>query len=169
MKKTRDKLNGPDEKHLRAAEGWLGLGSWLEANEELERITPRLRGHPDVLQVRYDVYAKAKKWEMAVEIAQVLFRTAPSNPFDRIRLAYALHELKRTKEAWDVLLPVAEKFPGEYVICYNLACYACQLGDRKEAFKWLERAIDLSDTKEVKLMALDDPDLEPLWVDISEI
>jgi len=30
----------PDNKHLEAAEGWLGLGNWLEANEELENITP---------------------------------------------------------------------------------------------------------------------------------
>jgi hypothetical protein len=33
----------------------------------------------------------------------------------------------------------------------------------------LERAIDLAGTKDIRLKALDDPALEKLWVDISEI
>jgi len=28
--------------HFQAAVGWLELGNWLEANEELENITPQL-------------------------------------------------------------------------------------------------------------------------------
>jgi len=60
------------------------------------------------------------------------------------------------------LLPVVDKFPDQYIIRYNLACYACQLGNLKEARDWLKKAIDMADTKEVKLMALNDPDLEPL-------
>jgi hypothetical protein len=31
------------------------------------------------------------------------------------------------------------------------------------------KAIDLQGKKEIRLIALDDPDLEPLWPDISEI
>jgi hypothetical protein len=82
---------------------------------------------------------------------------------------YSLHELKRTKEAHAVLLPIADKFPDEYMISYNLACYACQLGNRKESLQWLGKAIDLAGKKDIRLMALDDSDLEPLWNDISEI
>jgi uncharacterized protein HemY len=67
-----NKLELNDKRHLEAAEGWLGLGNYLEANEELERITPELRAHPDVLTLRYEVYAKGKKWEVAAEIAQAL-------------------------------------------------------------------------------------------------
>jgi hypothetical protein len=67
-----------------------------------------------------------------------------------------------------VLLPVVDKFPKEYIIRYNLACYACQLGNMKEARDWLKKAIDLAGTNQVKLMALDDPDLEQLWREIGE-
>jgi len=35
----------------------------------------------------------------------------------------ALHELKRTQEAFDLLLPAADKFPAPWTIPYNLACY----------------------------------------------
>jgi hypothetical protein len=32
-----------DQHHLRAAEGWLELGDWRSANEELENVTAELR------------------------------------------------------------------------------------------------------------------------------
>jgi hypothetical protein len=48
-------------------------------------------------------------------------------------------------------------------------CYECQPGNLKAAWKWLETDFDLGDAKKVKLAALDDPDLEPLWTDISAI
>ena len=47
--------------------------------------------------------------------------------------------------------------------------YACVLGNNDEAWDWLERAIDVGDPAKVKLMALEDRDLEKFWVDIGEI
>jgi catabolite regulation protein CreA len=52
---------------------------------------------------------------------------------------------------------------------YNLACYECQLGNLKDAMQWLEKAIDLAGKKDVRVMALDDPDLEPLKCQIPKI
>jgi tetratricopeptide (TPR) repeat protein len=163
------KLGPSDQRQLEAAEGWLELGDWLEANEELERITPQMRAHPYVLHVRWGVYAKAEKWEMAAEIARAISEMLPDNSWGWIQWAYSLHALKRTKEAWGVLIPVVDKFSDEYLMRYNLACYCCQLGNLKEALQWLEKAIDLAGKKDIRAMALDDPDLEPLWNDISEI
>jgi len=158
-----------DRRHLEAAQGWLGLGNWLEANNELEEITPQYRAHPDVLQVRWNIYAKAKKWEMAAEVAQALTKLLPENSSGWIHWGFSLHELKRTKEALEILSPVSDKFPGEYLIFYNLACYCCQLGNLKESFHWLKKAIDLAGKKDIRMMALEDPDLEPLWNEIGEI
>jgi tetratricopeptide (TPR) repeat protein len=145
------------------------LGNWIEADEELERITPHMRAHPDVLCVRWLVYAKAKRWEAAADIAQVLCKMVPDEPFGWIHLAYALHELKRTQEAWNVLLSIADKFPNQYLIRYNLACYAAQCGRLNEAKQWLKQAIEMGDSTEVKQLALDDPDLEPLRNEIGEL
>jgi uncharacterized protein HemY len=64
-------LDRPDLMHLNAAEGWLGLGNSLAADEELEKITPQNRAHPDVLEVRWEIYAKAGKWEQCLEIAAI--------------------------------------------------------------------------------------------------
>jgi hypothetical protein len=49
-------LEPPDSIHLQAAQGWLELGDHIEASEELEKITPQLRAHPDVLKARWEVY-----------------------------------------------------------------------------------------------------------------
>jgi tetratricopeptide (TPR) repeat protein len=163
------KLSRQDHIHLEAAEGWLGLGDHNEANEELERISPERHAHPDVLRVRYEVFAKARKWEMAAEIAKAISEIVPQDSFGFVHMAFALHEMRRTKEAMDVLLPVVDKFPDNWLMCYNLACYTCQLGQQKEAIQWLEKAIELSGKKDIRMMAREDPDLEPLWMKISEI
>jgi hypothetical protein len=74
-----------------------------------------------------------------------------------------LHELNRTEEARDNLLRVVDKFQNESIMRYNLACYECQLGRLGQASEWLEKAYEVGDAAKLKLMALDDPDLEALW------
>ena len=150
--------------HLRAAEGWLELGDHLSANEELDQLPSSLSDHPQVLMLRWQVYARACHWESAYEIANTLVKLAPDEPTGWIHRSYVLHEQRRTQEAWDQLLPAWERFPIEPTIAYNLACYACQLGRLKEAWTWLERAfaMDDSQTRILKREALEDPDLAPL-------
>lgn len=113
----------------------------MEANNELEQITPALRAHPDVLQIRAKVYLAAGKWEMVVEIGRALNELLPTKPFGVLHQAHALRQLARTTEACTILLPAAEKFPKEWRIAYALASYYSTLGNRREAYDWLERAI----------------------------
>ena len=76
--------------------------------------------------------------------------------------------MERTAEARDNLLRVAGKFPDLAIIPYNLACYECQLRRLEKAKHWLEKAFKLGDGERMRLAALDDPDLEPLWKDIGK-
>lgn len=55
----------PDSLHLEAAQGWCEHGNHIEAEAELEHITPENRSHPAVLEVRWQIYAKAKQWDAA--------------------------------------------------------------------------------------------------------
>jgi tetratricopeptide (TPR) repeat protein len=161
-------LAPPDTLHLLAAQGWLELGNHIEANEELENITPELRAHPAVLGVRWEIYAAAKKWEATLDIAAALIQLDPDDPLGWVHRSFALHELKRTAEARDNLLRVVDKFPASATMRYNLACYECQLGRLKQAKNWLEKAFEVGESKKIKLMALGDPDLEPLWREIRK-
>jgi len=164
-------LEQPDSFHLSAAIGWLGLGNWQEANEELGKISPALRAHPDVLEVRFEIYSKAGKWDMAAEIACALVQISPEEPQFWIWQAYATRRMPGggIPQAKEILGKAQPLFPKKALIAYNLACYECQLGDYKAAWKWLEAAFDLGDPQQVKRMALADPDLEPLWAEIREI
>jgi hypothetical protein len=56
-------LEAPDSIHLQAAEGWVGLGNYADANDELEQIAAANRAHHDVLQIRWRIYADARKWD----------------------------------------------------------------------------------------------------------
>jgi len=162
-------LEPPDLYHLRAAIGWLELGKHIDANEELEKITARLRSHPDVLKVRWRVYAKAKQWDACFEIARALTDLEPKKPGGWIDHAQSLHRLTRTSEAYDSLASTASRFPEQTTIFYHLAVYGCHLHRLQGARKWLERAFEIGDANQIKLKALDDPDLEPLWAEIGEI
>jgi len=168
-------LEPPDSHYLRAAEGWLELGHPSEASQELRKINPELRGHPEVLEVRWQVCAQSEKWNPCAEIGKALVELAPDRVASWIYRAYGLRRATggSLQVAWDALLPAVEKFPEDHVISFNLACYACQMGRLPEARIWLKRALEIAekDGKQnlVWLRALDDPDLEPLWEDIGTI
>lgn len=162
-------LEPPDLHHLNAAEGWLGLGNAVEARRELEKIAPEMRQHPEVLRLEYHLHERAKQWEHAAETAQQLCRLFPETAFGWIHFAYALHELKRTREAYDALLPVVNRFPEEHVILFNLACYSCQMGRLEEARVWLDRAMALAGPETIKEMALGDPDLQAMRAEIERM
>jgi len=145
------------------------LDNHIEANEELQKIEAKLRAHPDVLELRWQIYAKAGNWEGCLDIAAAITECAPDRLFGWLQLSYALHELNRTREAWENLLPVSLRFPTEPMVFYNLACYACQLGKMADSTTLLKKACELDDADRVRIMALDDPDLEALWRRIGEL
>lgn len=151
---------------MNAAEGWLELGDHVAANDELDNITPQLLVHPDVLEMRWQIYAKEKKWDACVDIAAAVVKLVPGRPTGWLHRSFALHELERTQEAFDNLLAVADRFPDEWTVPYNLACYCSQLQRLEEAEKWLKKAMVINE-KIVKRAAIDDPDLVPLWDSMS--
>jgi predicted Zn-dependent protease len=162
-------LEPPDLHHLRGAAGWLELGNLGEAWSEFAKIAPRQQEHPDVLELRWRLQAEAKDWTAALETAQRLVALDPKNPAGWINQSYTLHEMRRTTEARDELLAVAEEFGQIATVPYNLACYACQLGARDEAWRWLEQAIRLRGREAIKALALADPDLRPLHAAIETL
>jgi len=162
-------MNRADRFHFEAAQGWLGLGDLASAANELEEMAPQSRAHPDALQVRLKIYFEARKWDCAAEVANALCRLLPDSAFGPLHLAHALRQLDRTQDARAALLPIADKFPDEWRIQYQLACYSCKVGKLKEALQWIGAAIDVAGKLDIRTKALGEQDLEPLWLHISEI
>jgi Flp pilus assembly protein TadD len=163
-------LEPPDSHHLSSAQGWLGLGNWREARDDIQRIAPELRAHPDVLEVTREIFAQAGKWDMAAETAGAVATLKPQEPQAWIALAYAIR--RKTggglEAAKNILAKAQKEFPKEPLIAYNLACYECQLGNKTAATQWLQNAFATGPAKQLRSMALDDRDLEPLWPQIRE-
>lgn len=161
-------IPAPDIFCANAAIGWLELGNPREAMAELNQISSQYASHPDILEVRWQICARLEHWEPSLPIAQSICEAAPERPQGWLHQAVSLYRLKKTEEAWKLLLPMAEKFPKSWVIAYDLACYACQLGNLEEGRRWLRKAFALGDGKEVKEHALADSDLEALWLEIEQ-
>ncbi len=82
-----------------------------------------------------------------------------------VHKAYSLRrssagDLERAKA---VLLEAAKLFPDDDTVQYNLACYCAQLGQLDAAKEYLGKSCELGDAAQIKLRALDDEDLKPLW------
>jgi uncharacterized protein HemY len=121
-------LSPKDQHHLLAAEGWLELGDWLAANEELEEIDAPCRAHPSVFALRVRIYCAAGKWEIALQIGEVIAK------------AYA---------------------DAELYLAMAISC--ASLHRVLEASGWLEQALNLNQTPEFRLKALDDLRLRQAW------
>ncbi len=164
-------LEPPESHFLSAALGWVGLRNLREAKAELEQISPARRRHPDVLEVRWSICAQEENWTEALQVARELLHAAPERASGWLHQAYALRRVPDggLKPAWEALLPAFDKFAKEPLIPFNLACYACQLGDLAAARTWLKRAAALGGSTEVKALAFSDPDLEPLRDYLAEL
>jgi predicted Zn-dependent protease len=127
----------------------LELGNYLEANEELENVTAALRAHPDVLELRYNVFALGDKWDGCLAIAETLTDQLPQRLFGWLALASAEHHLGDTESAYPTLASVAEEFAEHADFNYD---FACAEADEK-----------------LKLKALADPNLAEVWKRIGSV
>jgi hypothetical protein len=157
-----EELGFPDRHYVQAAEGWLGLGDPAEAERELACLSPAAAGHPSALEALWRLHSARSAWSDALGTAQRHIEAAPHEAAGWIHQSYCLHELGRTSEAFQLLHSVILKFPEESVIPYNLACYACRLGELEAARRWFDQASRIGGKAMVRQMAADDPDLAPL-------
>jgi hypothetical protein len=163
-----DRLPTCDLHHLRSAEGWLELGNCLEAHQDLDRITPELRTHPDVLILRWRIYQHAQNWDACLMVARSLTEGAPNDPRGWIALAQNFYFQKRYQDAYDLIVSKITTFPKHWPLYYDAACYACLSNRLDQAKQFLQLAMTFGDAMEVRRRAWEDPDLGALRKKSSE-
>lgn len=152
------------EYQLSAASGWLDLGNHLEANEELEKLPPLLRAHPEVLKVRLRVYEAAGKWVEYAIIAEGAAERYSNDPDFYVAYALGKFQTKQYECAAEFLLYHSTDFPMTWEWAYLLAGVLAVLERPVEAREWLGKAFELSpDPDKLKLRALDEPELQTIW------
>ena len=152
----------PPEKHLSYALGYLQLGLTDEAREELAALAPDFLATPAALSVRLETAMTDETWDEVIALAPELVGHDAEQERPWIAWAYALRERERIAEAQETLLAGARliKDPSP-LVAYNLACYACLLGDLAEASRLL--AVVFASDKSWRDVARDDPDLAPIF------
>jgi hypothetical protein len=146
---------------LDAAQGYLELGMFLEANRELELLSEQLKNRTEVLKLRLEIYRESKAWKPMEVVARELWKRHSDEPEHWNNLAFAVRRAESLQLANEILLHATKRFPEDAMTHFNLGCHACQAGDLVEAKIRVGRAVEL-DAKFQKL-ALDDPDLETMW------
>jgi len=158
----------PDNLHLSSATGWLQLGNPTEALADLGKVSAEHREHHEVLHLEWHIHAQNKDWESCVEIGRVMVNLHPHDVAGWINQANALFYLKRAQEAFELLESVRGKHPKNEAIPYNLSCYACQFGDLTLAMDCYQEAAQVGDREKIREVALQDPDMEPIWDQITD-
>jgi hypothetical protein len=152
----------PPEKHLAYALGYLQLELADEAREELSALAPEFLATPAALLVRLEIAMAEESWDEVIAIAPDLIGHDAAQERPWVAWAYALRERERIAEAQETLLAGHRliKDPSP-LVTYNLACYACLLGDIPEAGRLL--ALVFNRDKSWREIARDDPDLAPIF------
>lgn len=136
-----------------------------EALAELSSIPDIGIGDPDIVEFRLHVLIQAKRWAEALSAAEELLRIRPLAIPAYIHGAFALHELRRTAEARDLLLKGPEELRKDPTFHYNIGCYEAVLGNREAALRSLNQSFALDDS--YRDFARHDPDLAIVSKDLE--
>lgn len=143
QQKSVFKESSPDAFHLNAATGWLLLQNPSEAEAEFKKLSQPYPSHPQYLRVKCRLLIAQKRWPEALQVSRQQLRLSPAHSQGWVDLAYCLHELQRTDEAYFTLRAASQKFPRNSVVTFNLACYCCHLKRYDDALNWVNRTADL--------------------------
>jgi len=134
---------------------------WNDAWDELEELQPQFRHLSQVIILRVLILNNLGKWEEASIIGKGALRHYPEFGALYVATAHALRNCKGAAEARAMLVAGEPFLESEAVFHYLLACYDSALGNLEDAKEGVARAFELE--KGLRVKALDEPDLAPLW------
>ena len=143
-----------------ASSGFVELGLYQEAIEELAELPDNTKDNVMVLAAWLQIYQAWGKWAEGAAVAERLIEKEPDQADWYVALAFATRRAQSLSAAEVILSAALKKFPEDATINFNLACYYAQLGELDKSRFCLERAIQIDDR--FKMAALTDPDLRPL-------
>lgn len=111
----------------------------------------------------------AKKWDACFDVAITLTQKVSERVNGWLYLATTLRNMNETEHACNTLEDIADAFEDNPAIPYEIACLLCDLGHLRDALDWLTRAFANGELTKLKLAALDEPRLQPLWKKIGQL
>jgi hypothetical protein len=160
--KTQPKAQSSEaHRALEAADGYLYLGMPTEALEEFNGVPIGERRNAPVMLAQIRVLLHMKNWKHAERLSARGANLHPGEDEFTVQRVFALHQLEKGDEAFQVLLSAPEWIRRTGILHYNLACYEARLGDINTARRCIDAAIEINAA--IKKNARVDPDLAALW------
>ncbi len=131
------------ERRIIAAQGYVELGLFAEAEAELSPLPAAMRERVDVVEILLLCLMGRRRWEEALALATRLCRLEPSEPGGFIHAAFCLHEMGKTEEAVEILSNGPASLRTKAVYYYNIGCYHARLGHYDQSLSYLERAFEM--------------------------
>jgi tetratricopeptide (TPR) repeat protein len=152
--------------NLLAAEGWIELGNYDEAVEELHNCPVPVKSSVEWVKLWVRIYAATHRWREVEIMCETLAKHAATDPFTIFHQAEAFHRQSRSREAFAVfqMAPLSFKQGAEYF--YALSRYLCALDQMTLALSCLGKAFDAN--PDLRMKALIDPDLERVWLNLQD-
>jgi hypothetical protein len=129
------------EHRFTVAEGWIELGEFREAGEELSQLPDKFKSSLDFVQLWIRVYAGLKDWPRVEVLSDSILAMHSDNEFALFHNAEALH---RQRKSSDAILLIGQTNYGRNTAfgLYNLARYLCANGQPSDALTSLGFAFD---------------------------
>ncbi|TAG31739.1 MAG: hypothetical protein EAZ36_02850 [Verrucomicrobia bacterium] len=150
------------EKHFAYAAAYLELRLFSDARAELSGLSADFLASSRVLPLRLAIALADGAWAEVIDLAPALIAHDSSKEQPWVAWAYALRELEQVTDAQETLLTAARLISEpSIVVSYNLACYACLLGELDQARHLLEQVF--ARDEHWREAARTDPDLAALY------
>jgi predicted Zn-dependent protease len=160
--KNHPRSHSPEtQRALDAADGYLYLGLNREALAELRGLNTEEKQTRSAMLAQIRVLLHLRRWKEAEALSGRGLEMHPDEEEFTVQRVFALHQLEKGDEAFQVLLSAPEWIRRTGILHYNLACYEARLGDLKTARRCIDTAIELNGA--MKKNARTDPDLAGLW------
>lgn len=143
---------------FRRATGYLELGLAEDALAELDELPGEVQASAVVQHLRVDAMFRRAQWREAMELCLPMLEQDPGDAAWWIQAAFATRRADSIAAAEAILQRGQKLHPGQSLIHYNLACYACIQGREEEALSLLSR-VSVEETETFLTMALKDDDL----------
>lgn len=146
---------------LEAARGYREPGMHVDAWDELEKLEPEDRAHPDVITERIEILFGLERWGDALALIDGLLNAGDPNPellLMAVRAARRSGDFVKTKT---FLLRSIGPFNEAAMHHYWLAACEAQLGDLEAAKRHLTECFNRD--RDMRATALQEPLLAPVW------
>lgn len=162
-----DKLTtDSDCRVIESAIGYIELGMFDDAHEEIEALSPALYSSKAILCLRASLYSEANWWQPLHEVARVLVNRWPGDCDHWILLGCASRRCISISESDDVFLEALIFHEFEPLIYFHLACNSAHSGNFAGARHQLTNALLLD--PEIAAIAMEDADLAPVWIELEQ-